>query len=55
MKLPKAEKRKFIKKEEFGKVAKKVRESMRDEAKYLREKNPKNAEDSDYSKILNFS
>lgn len=38
MDLPKVEKRKLIDKEEFAKVTKKVRESMKEEREYLRKR-----------------
>ena len=44
MTLPKAKNRKLIKKEEFIRVAKKVKKSLEEEMNYLREKKIKNAD-----------
>lgn len=42
MNLPKAENKKLIKKNEFAKIAEKVRESLKEEAKYLYDKRVNN-------------
>ncbi|HET7099280.1 MAG TPA: hypothetical protein VFI61_03550 [Patescibacteria group bacterium] len=54
MKLPEIKEKKLIKEKEFVKVAKKVRESMEDEAKYLHKKKTENGNDSNPLNILNF-
>ncbi len=54
MTLPKIVKRKLIKKEEFKKIARKVRQSLRDEAKYLNKRKVCVQNDSNSTDFLNF-
>lgn len=53
MTLPKIKIKKMIGKEEFVKVAKKVRKSMEDEAEYLHKRKANNGNDSNSFNILN--
>ena len=55
MTLPKAKTRKLIKREKFEENAKKVRESMKDQAKYLREKKSEYGNSPNSYNIFNFS
>lgn len=52
--LPKVKVRKMIKEKEFIKVAKKVRKSMEDEAKYLHKRRIESGNDSNSLNALGF-
>lgn len=54
MTLPKVKTRKMIDKKEFAKLAKKVRESFRDEAEYLYKRRMENGNDSNSSSVPRF-